>query len=45
MLHDVIASVARGWTRDEIVDKYFNMSSEVMGVYLPEHQQMDVENK
>lgn len=45
MLHDVIASVVRGWTRDEIVDKYLQMSSEVSGLYLSEHQKMDIEKQ
>lgn len=45
MLHDVIASVIRGWTRDEIVDKYLHMSTEVSGLYLPEHQKIDIEKQ
>lgn len=45
MLHDVIASVIRGWTRDEIVDKYLQMSSEVSNLYLSEHQKNDIEKQ
>jgi hypothetical protein len=45
MLHDVIASVVRGWTRDEIVEKYLTMSSEVRDTYLPEHQRNDIEKQ
>lgn len=45
MLHDIIASVVRGWTRDEIVEKYLQMSSEVSGLYLSEHQKMDIEKQ
>lgn len=45
MLHDVIASVVRGWTRDEIVDKFLTMSSEVKKIYMPEHQRTDIEKQ
>jgi hypothetical protein len=45
MLHDVIASVVRGWTRDEIIDKYLSMSSEVENIYLLEYQKMDIEKQ
>lgn len=45
MLHDVIASVVRGWTRDDIVEKYLTMSSEVKNIYLPEYQKMDIEKQ
>ena len=45
MLHDVIASVVRGWTRDDIVDKYLQMSSELSQLYLPEHQKNDIEKQ
>lgn len=45
MLHDVIASVVRGWTRDDIVEKYLTMSSEVKNIYLPEYQKTDIEKQ
>ena len=45
MLHDVIASVVRGWTRDDIVEKYLTMSSEVKNIYLPEYQKTDIERQ
>ncbi len=45
MLHDILASVVRGWTRDEIVEKYLTMSSEVENLYLLEYQKMDIEKQ
>lgn len=43
MIHDVLASVVRGWTRNEIIDKYLQMSDEVSGLYTEEYQKADVE--
>ena len=37
--------VVRGWTRDEIIDKYLSMSSEVENIYLLEYQKMDIEKQ
>ena len=43
MLHDILSSVVRGWTRDEIIEKYLNMSDEVKNVFTPESQKIDIE--
>lgn len=43
MLHEVLASVIRGWTRDDISDEYLNMASKVESVYSIEKQIKDVE--
>lgn len=43
MLHDVLASVIRGWTRNEIIDKYLQMSDEVKNIYTEECQRNDVD--
>lgn len=43
MIHDVLASVVRGWTRDEIVDTYLNMSENVKTIMMPEIQKMDID--
>lgn len=43
MLHDILSSVIRGWTRDEIIEKYLHMSDEVSNVLTPEIQRTDIE--
>ena len=43
MLHDILSSVIRGWTRDEIIEKYLHMSEEVSNVLTPEMQKNDIE--
>ena len=43
MLHDILASVVRGWTRDEIIEKYLYMSDEVKDVLTPSVQKADIE--
>ena len=44
MLHDVLASVIRGWTRDDIVKGYMKMSNEVKFAFTESSQKKDVEN-
>ena len=44
MLHDVLASVIRGWTRDDIVEGYMKMSNEVKFAFTESSQKKDVEN-
>lgn len=43
MLHDILSSVVRGWTRDEIIDKYLHMSDELSNVMTPAVQKTDIE--
>ena len=43
MLHDILASVIRGWTRDEIIEKYLHMSEEVKNIFTPSSQKIDIE--
>ena len=45
MLHEVLASVIRGWTRNEIIEKYLTMSEEVVDIFSPKHQETDVDKQ
>lgn len=41
MLHEILASVIRGWTRDEIVEDYLTMSDKVRNVFTQETHRLD----
>ena len=43
MLHNTIASVVRGWTRNNILDQYLNMSDVVKNVFTKSTQVADIE--
>lgn len=43
MLHDVLVSVLRGWTRDDISDVYLNLGKKLVNVYSTESQEKDIE--
>jgi hypothetical protein len=43
MLHNTIASVVRGWTRNNILDQYLNMSDVVKNVFTKSSHVADIE--
>lgn len=45
MLHDVIASVVRGWTKNDIIDTYLNMSDTIKHVLTKTTQNLDVQKQ
>lgn len=42
-LHQILASVIRGWTRNDIVSSFTNVYEKLNGVYTPEAQNADIE--
>ena len=42
MLHDVLVSVLRGWTRDDIAENFLTVGEKLKNVYTVEGQRMDV---
>jgi hypothetical protein len=43
-LHNILASVIRGWTRNDIVETFMNVHTKLNNVYTPEAQDKDIDN-
>lgn len=42
-LHDILASVIRGWTRNDIKEEFTTVGEKLTGVFSPETQKIDIE--
>jgi hypothetical protein len=43
-LHNILASVIRGWTRNDIVERFTDVHMKLKNVYTPEAQDKDIDN-
>lgn len=43
-LHRILASVIRGWTRNDIVEDFSNVNTKINNIYTPEAQDKDIDN-